>query len=185
MSGPPDVTQLLAAIRGGDRSSFEPLFRLVYEELYRRAHFQRRDGPATPTLNTTALVHEAYLKLAGAGNPDWEDRRHFFRVAARAMRQILVDAARRRAAGKRGGGGPVLDLDAAEIGADTQADEILALEEALSRLEGMNPRLARVVELRFFAGLTVEETAEAMETSERTVKRDWRLARAFLHQALT
>ncbi len=181
----PDVTRLLGAIRAGDPASFEALFRVVYDELHRRAHFELRDGPSAPTLSTTALVHEAYLKLTGTSDPDWENRRHFFRVAARAMRQIVVDAARRRMADKRGGGEAALDLDALEVGVESRADEFVALEEALSRLEDMNPRLGQVVELRFFAGLSVEETAEAMETSERTVKRDWRLARAFLHGALT
>ena len=159
------------------------LFEVVYEDLKRRAHAQL--SGATQTLDTTALVHEAYLKLSGSTQPDWADRQHFFRVAARAMRHIVIDRARSRLTAKRGGGQAPLDLDRVEIGADSAAEQMVALDDALSRLAGQDPRLAAVVELRFFGGLTVEETARSLDISERTVKRDWRLARAFLHDMLS
>ena len=161
----------------------EQLFEMVYADLKRRAHFQL--AGASPTLNTTALVHEAYLKLAGSSKQDWQDRQHFFRVAARAMRQILIDRARKQLSQKRGGGARAVDLDQLELGADSAAEKVVALDEALSRLGEQNARLAQVVELRFFGGLSVDETATTLEVSERTVKRDWRLARAFLQQALS
>lgn len=179
-----DVTLVLARMKDGDPAAKQELFRIAYDELHRRAHFQRSSNPASETVNTTVLVHEAYLKLAGSGSTDWESRGHFYRVAGRAMRQILIDQARRRLAKKRGEGGVNLDVDALEVGVDTDAEKLLALDQALSRLEGENARLAEVVELRFFSGLSVEETAAAMGVSERTVKRDWRLARAFLHGEL-
>ena len=179
-----DITLVLARMRDGDPEAKQQLFRIAYDELHRRAHFQRRTNPASETINTTALVHEAYLKLAGSAADDWESRRHFYRVAGRAMRQILIDQARRRLAKKRGDGQPLLDVDALELGVAADATRLLALDEALSRLEKENPRLAQVVELRFFSGLSIDETAEAAGISARTVKRDWRLARAFLHGEL-
>lgn len=179
----PSVTHLLAAVRNGEDGSFDRLFEVVYDDLKRRAHAQL--SGSTPTLNTTALVHEAYVKLAGAADPDWNDGQHFFRVAARAMRHILVDRARKHLARKRGGGRAPLDLDRLEIGVDTAADRLVSLDEALSRLAEQDGRLAEVVELRFFGGLSVEETARALGVSDRTVKRDWRLARAFLHERLS
>lgn len=179
-----DITRVLARLREGETEAQSELYRLAYAELHRRAHHQRRSGPASETFSTTVLVHEAFLKLAGSSSCDWEDRGHFFRVAGRAMRQILIDQARRRMAEKRGGGAPVLDIDGLDLGADTDAERLLALDEALSRLEEENERLAQVVELRFFGGLSVEETAAVMDVSERTVKRDWRVARAFLHGEL-
>ena len=182
MSNPQGVTELLAAVRDGQDGSFERLFEVVYEDLKRRAHFQL--GASSPTLNTTGLLHEAYLKLAGVETPDWNDRQHFFRVAARAMRQIVIDRARRHLAQKRGGGEAPLDLDAVQVAADDAADRMVALDDVLSRLAERDPRLAQVVELRFFGGLSVEETGETLGVSTRTVKRDWRLARAFLHDAL-
>lgn len=180
---PPSVTQLIAAVRAGETDAMDRLFEVVYEDLRRRAHAQL-SGSAR-TLDTTALVHEAYLKLSGSTRPDWADRQHFFRVAARAMRHIVIDRARGRLTAKRGGGMAPLDLDRIEVGADSAAEQMVALDEALSRLARQDARLAAVVELRFFGGLTVEETARSLDVSPRTVKRDWRLARAFLHELLT
>jgi RNA polymerase sigma factor (TIGR02999 family) len=179
-----DITRILAQVRAGDPDARDELFRIAYDELHRRAHFQRRSGPASETLNTTVLVHEAFLKLAGSTAASWDDRGHFYRVAARAMRQILIDQARRRLAKKRGEGAPVLDVDDFQVGVAVDASRLVALDEALSRLQQENRRLAEVVELRFFSGLSVDETASAMGVSERTVKRDWRLARAYLHGQL-
>ena len=179
-----EVTQLLIAIREGDRRALDRLFPIVYEELRSSAHRQLARGRPGDTLQTTALVHEAYLKLAGAQAPDWNDRCHFFAVAARAMRQIIVDYARAQAADKRGGGAPKLTLDEQRVAVEERAHELVALDRALTRLDALNDRLARVVELRFFGGLSVEETADVMKLSERTVKREWRKARAFLFDAL-
>jgi RNA polymerase sigma factor (TIGR02999 family) len=179
-----DITLILARVRAGDPAAQSDLFRVAYEELHRRAHFQRGSNPASDTISTTVLVHEAFLKLAGSSSSDWEDRRHFYRVAGRAMRQILIDQARRRLAKKRGDGAPVLDIDDVNVSVESDAARLLSLDEALSRLQEENERLAQVVELRFFSGLSVEETASVMGVSDRTVKRDWRLARAFLHAEL-
>lgn len=175
---------LLNGAREGDAHALDELFDIVYGELKRRAHYQR--AGAAPTLGTTALVHEVYLKLSGSGR-DWNDRTHFMRVAARAMRQILIDRARRRVAEKRGGGVRAVTLEEMAVAAespDGAADVLMALDEALVRLARQSERLAQVVELRFFGGLSVEETAEALGVSPRTVKRDWRLARAFLQDAM-
>ena len=186
MADSDDITQILAAVRDGDSEALDRLFEVVYQDLRHRAHLQR--AGASPTLNTTALVHEAYLKLAGAGNQDWNDRQHFFRVAARAMRQIVIDRARQHRTAKRGGGAAPVTLDELRLGdvdAASAAETFMALDAGLSRLADQSPRLAQVVELRFFGGLSVEDTAATLEMSTRTVKRDWRLARAFLHQALS
>jgi RNA polymerase sigma factor (TIGR02999 family) len=178
------ITQLLDAVRAGDRGSLDQLFTLVYNELRGQAHRHlQRAGPAR-TLNTTALVHEAYLKLAACEQPDWEHRRHFFCVAARAMRQIIIDRARRRVAQKREGRLERVDIDDRNLAVEEQAEDLLALDAALGRLEAQDARLGQTVELRFFAGLSVEDTARALHVSERTIKRDWRLARAFLHREL-
>ena len=179
-----EVTRLLASIRGGDRQAIRQLFPLVYAELRAAARRQLAAGRPGDTLQTTALVHEAYLKLAGAGRTDWNDRRHFLAVAGRAMRQIIVDYARAQAAQKRGGDAPRITLDEQHVAVEERAGEVVALDEALTELESLSERPARVVELRFFGGLSVEETAEVMQISERTVKREWRKARAFLFDAL-
>lgn len=185
MASEGEITRLLAELRGGDRAALNRLFPLVYEELRGRARRELRRRSPGETLNTTALVHEVYLKLADASPLALEDRRHFFALAARAMRQIVVDHARRALAQKRGGGARAVTLDAPELGVQpVQPAELLALDRALSELGELDERLARTVELRFFAGLSVEETAEAMDVSPRTVKRDWRKARAFLHHAI-
>ena len=181
MPGESDITSLLAALRDGDRSAMDRLFPLVYREFHGRAHQQLAHRRPGETLSTTALVHETYLKLAGSSRQSYEDRLHFFAVASRAMRQILVDYARRNAAEKRGSG-RAITLEPDAIGNPDRSDELLALDEALEQLQELDPRLVQTVELRFFGGLSVEETADTLGVSPRTVKRDWQRARAFLFQ---
>ena len=175
---PEAITRLLHRARDGDDEAFDALFGVVYDELRVLARALRRRG-ASETLNTTALVHEAYAKLTPSLNLSWKDRSHFFGVAARAMRQILVNAAEKRSAAKRGGGQAAISFDEEHHGS-ISPDTVLDLNDALTVLERSNPRQARVVECRFFAGLSVEETALALDVSEPTVKRDWRFARAWL-----
>jgi RNA polymerase sigma factor (TIGR02999 family) len=179
-----EITRLLHAFRGGEAGAAEQLFPLIYDEL--RLIARRRLGSRAPgqTLDTVGLVHEAYLRLFDQTALAWEDRAHFFAVVALAMRQIIVDHARRRLAQKRGGGQSPIDLEAAAVIAEHPPEEILALHEALERLQELDPRLARVVELRFFAGFTLEEIGEMQGVSPRTVKRDWRKARALLYESL-
>ena len=177
-----DVTRLLLAWREGDEQAPGELFTVLYQELRGLAHALLRRQQQPHSLPTTGLVHEAYLKLANRSRLDLRDRGHFLALAARAMRQVVVDHARRRAAGKRGVALVVLEEEKAGAGVPTV--DILALDEALSRLEGLEPRLSRIVDMRFFGGFSVEETASALNLSERTVKRDWQKARAFLHAEL-
>ena len=179
------VTRLLAALRRGDRGALDQLMPLVYRELHERAHRQLAAHRPGETLDTTALVNEAYLKLVDAASAGWQDRAHFFAVASKVMRQIIVDYARRSAAKKRGGrvGAPLLD-SREEIAAPVRAAELVELDEALKDLERLDERLSRIVELRFFGGLSVEEAAEVLDVSPRTVKRDWRKARALLYEAM-
>jgi RNA polymerase sigma factor (TIGR02999 family) len=179
-----EITTLLAAAGAGDRGASDRLFEAVYAELRRIARRQRAAAAPSATLSTTALVHEAYLKLSGEARWTVEDRRHFFALAARAMRHVLVDHVRRRGRLKRGGGALALELEAEEVAAPDRGEELVALDEALGRLESVEPELAQLVEWRFFAGLSVEEIAELVGVSDRTVKRRWRSARAFLYQDL-
>nr|QEO74115.1 extracytoplasmic-function sigma-70 factor [uncultured bacterium] len=184
-----EITSLLAAARQGDGSATHRLMTLVYDELRAMARRQLRYRRPDQTITTTALVHEAYIKLVDQNGATWQDRSHFFSVAALAMRHILVDSARRRVAKKRGGEDVRITLDefrlsGEETDAEARAVEVLAVDRALTSLAGLNERLSQLVELRFFAGMTEEETAQVMGTSERTVRRDWRKARAFLFQAL-
>ncbi len=174
-----DITDLLRVARAGDREALEAVFTRVYGELRELAHWVRR-GRAGETLSTTVLVHEAYLKLVPGAGLDVRDRRHFFAVAARAMRQVLVDAARRAGAAKRGGGAPLITLNAAADVAAMRPERLLALDEALARLAQLDERQSRVIEYRFFAGLSVEEVAQVLGVSAPTVKRDWRVARAWI-----
>lgn len=178
-----EITRLLAELREGEKGALDRLFPLVYDELRARAARERRRQSPGETLSTTALVHEVYLKFADAAALAVEDRRHFFALAARAMRQIVVDHARRRLAQKRGAGAQLVTLDPIDPAGSVDPADLLALDRALSELSQLDERLARTVELRFFAGLSVEETAETMAVSPRTVKRDWRKARAFLQRA--
>ena len=178
------ITNLLAAWRAGDPDAVHQLMPLVYNQLRAMAHRQfrgRRDG----TLQTTAIVHEAYLKLAGHSRLAVQDRHHFFALAAKAMRQLIVDNARKRLASKRGGQLHIVDVEDLEVPVATRAAEIVALDHALDGLAQLDESLSRLVELRFFAGLSVEETAGVLGCSPRTVKREWRKARALIHAALT
>lgn len=176
------LTTLLDAVRAGRPDAFERVFAQVYDELRRLAHVVR--GGRGATLNTTALVHEAYVKLAGADALAAENRLHFMRIAARAMRQVLVNAAERRTAAKRGGDQADITLDEAVKAGAVDAAGLLAVHEAVTRLETMDPRQAQVVECRYFAGLTIQETAGALGVSVPTVNREWRLARAWLAREL-
>lgn len=178
-----EITSLLAAMRAGDATAMDRLFPLVYREFHERAHRQLAHRRPGDTLSTTALVHETYLKLVGSSNQSYNDRIHFFAVASRAMRQILVDYARRASAHKRGSG-QVVTLESEAIGNPDRAEELVALDEGLEQLERLDPRLVRIVELRFFGGLSVEEAGVALGISPRTVKRDWQKARAFLYHAI-
>ena len=178
------ITELLLECRSDERAA-DRLFPLVYEELRRIAHRQLRRERTGHTLGTTALVNEAYLKLVDITRVEWRDRMHFLSMAARAMRRILVDYARQHCAERRGGGVAPLALDAgSEISVEAQADELLALDDALTRLGELSPRLVQVVEFRFFAGMSEEETAGALSLTTRTVRRDWVKARGWLRQAL-
>jgi RNA polymerase sigma factor (TIGR02999 family) len=179
-----EVTELLAAFRRGDREALDRLLPMVYRQLRRIAGHQMRGERAGHTLHPTALVHEAYLKLLGGVEVDFEDRAHFLGVAARAMREILVDAARRRQAQKRGGEWQRTTLDGEALGLEAPLVEVLDLDRALAGLERLESRLRQVVELRFFGGLTEEETAAALEVTARTVRRDWVKARAWLYKEL-
>ena len=175
-----DVTMLLAAWSSGDKSALDKMMPLVYAELHhiaRRAWSQQAHGN---TLQPTALINEAYLKLANAADASYQDRCHFFAVASKAMRQILVNHAKSRLTGKRGGGMANVSLDDVQPAVHQEAAEIVALHEALEALQAFDPRKSAVVEARYFGGLSIEETAEALGISEATVKRDWRLARSWL-----
>jgi len=178
------VTVLLQQAAAGDRQALDSLFDSIYGELNRLARIQRSRWTGDETLNTTALVHEAYFKLVGADPSGWNDRAHFFAVASRAMRQVLVRYAERRITAKRGGGAEVVPLDVANPVAPEVAEDILAMHEALDRLAELQERQSRVVEYRFFAGLSVQETAELLGLSPATVKRDWAVASAWLRREM-
>jgi RNA polymerase sigma factor (TIGR02999 family) len=180
-----DITQLLIEMRKDRDGAVQDLLPAVYAELRRMARSQlRRSGP-DPTLNTTALVHEAYLKLFDQTRVEWQDRKHFFSVAAIAMRHILVDASRRKGSKKRGGDYRKVDIEAGDLPSPEGNVDFLSLDRALRRLSEVDERLVRIVELRFFSGLSVEETADVLEINSRTVKRDWRKAKAFLYRSMT
>lgn len=175
-----DVTRLLAAARDGDRAAQDQLFSAVYGELRRLARRELARHQQHQTLSTTVLVHETYLRLARPGALGLADRAHLLNVAAKAMRQIVIDHARRRLADKRGGGVVPIDLEEARIPVEARAAELVALDAALDRLEVLDPTLSELVEARFFAGRTLEDIAETVGRSERSLKRDFRRARAFL-----
>ncbi len=179
-----DITRFLRAHGDGDKEAFGELFPIVYQDLRRIARRQLRKGRPGQTLNTTGLVHEAYLKLVDQTKASWQDRGHFFAISARAMRQIIVDYARQRLTAKRGKGQPHANIDDVQIAVEKQADWLLAMDEALTRLAELDERMAKVVECRFFAGLTEEETSEALGTSIRTVQRDWKRARGWLREEM-
>jgi RNA polymerase sigma-70 factor, ECF subfamily len=180
-----EVSRLLIAWREGERTALDELFPIVYRELRQIAHRQLRNERRGHTLNTTALVHEAYLKLVKFDRIEWKNRAQFFAIAARAMRRILVDYALSRKRQKRGGGEALLNLEDVVVMIDDRADEMVALNQALERLEAIDPRHTRVIECRIFAGMSVEETADALDLSPATVKRDWAVARAWLNRELS
>jgi RNA polymerase sigma factor (TIGR02999 family) len=180
-----DVSRILAAARGAGRQEvMERLLPVVYDELRALARAQLRRERPDHTLQPTALVHEAYLRLLAGVNLPWNDRQHFFRAAAEAMRRILIEHARKRGRVKRGGGQIRVDLSGVDLAGGPDPDQLLALDDAFRRLEQQDPEAADVVRLRFFAGLSVAETAHATGRSERTVKREWAFARAWLYDAL-
>ena len=185
MEHPPgEVTQLLVALRNGDRSAESRLLEVVYPELHRMAvRYMRRERP-DHTLQATALIHEAYVDLIRQPEKNWQNRAHFYGVAAQAMRRVLVDYARTRRAAKRGGRQQKVCLDDALLITGNPSDDLVALDEALSRLAQFDARLSRIVELRFFGGLNEEETAEVLGVSSRTVRRDWGVAKAWLYGQL-
>lgn len=182
---PSEVSLLLQGWRNGDRKALDALLPLVYKELHRLAHFQLRKERPNHTLQSAALVHEAYLRLVGLNPPQWESRTHFFAIAAQLMRQILVDYARRHRAAKRGGGAGNLSLDGAATLSSKKDVDVLSLDDALEALARIDPRQSRVVELRFFAGLSLEEISEVLEIAPATVQRDWTAARAWLHREIS
>ena len=179
-----DVTQLLHEFTAGEQEALEELLPLVYERLRHLARMQLSGERSDHTLRTTALVHEAYLKLVRHHDVDWQDRAHFFAVASRAMRQVLIEYARGKAAQKRGGGAHRLSLNEVTLRPEERADALVALDEALTRLKDVDERQSRVVEFRFFGGLSVEEAAVILDVSPSTVKRDWRTAKAWLYREM-
>lgn len=185
-----EITRLLLAHSEGDRAAFDAMVPLVYQRLRKIARGQIRRGGRGGTLATTGLVHEAYLELVGETDIAWQNRSHFYAICARAMRRIVVDYARRRTAQKRGAGQPGITLDPEKLlvagaeSAEGQAELVLAVDTALNRLAAFNERLERVVECRFFAGMTDDETAAALGSSVRTVQREWQRARAWLRKEL-
>ncbi len=179
------ITRILADYHGADRKeTLERILPLVYDELRALARAHLRHERPDHTLQATALVHEAYLRLLGGEHPPWNNRRHFFHAAGEAVRRILIEHARKRGRVKRGGKRVRVELRDANLATEQDLEELLALDDAFRRLEQQDPRAADVVRLRFFAGLSVEETAKALELSERTVKREWAFARAYLYAAL-
>jgi len=181
MQPPGDVTRLLIELRNGNREAESELMSLVYSELRRIASSCMRRERRDHTLQPTELVSEAYLRLVGQSDKDWQSRAHFYAVAAQVMRRVLVDYARARNAGKRGADVKKINIDDIQVAFDIRSEELLDLDEALSRLAEWDPRQSRVVELRMFGGLSEEEIADVLNVSSRTVKRDWRLARAWLY----
>jgi RNA polymerase sigma-70 factor, ECF subfamily len=183
-SSPQQISQLLAAWSNGDQAAGDQLMPMVYGELRRMARRYMAGQPHGHTLQTTALIHEAYLKLVGQEGKHWQNRAHFFGVAAQAMRHILVDYARGRQAAKRGGVVRAVSLSEAALVTSDQAGEMVALDEALHRMAELAPRQSRVVELRYFGGMSVDETADVLRVSPETVTRDWRMAKAWLLREL-
>ena len=184
MSGPPEVTQLLQAWGQGDEAARDELMSVVYQELHRLAHHYMKTESPGHTLQTSALVNEAFLRLVDQKNVKWQNRAHFFGIAAQLMRRILVDYARSRRYAKRGGGMRDLPLDDALMISQERNEEVVALDETLERLAEFDPRKSKIVEFRFFAGLSIEETAEVLAVSPGTVMRDWTLAKAWLRREI-
>jgi RNA polymerase sigma-70 factor (ECF subfamily) len=181
---PPDVTQLLIAWSNGDQAARDGLMAVVYEELHRLARrYMRRESPGH-TLQTSALVNEAFLRLVDQRNVHWQNRAHFFGIAAQMMRRVLVDYARGRSYAKRGGGARALSLDEGLIVSEERSAEVVAVHEALEELAKLDPRKSQIVELRFFGGLSIDETAEVLGVSPGTVARDWTMAKAWLRREI-
>jgi len=180
-----DVTQLLRAWSEGDAQALDQLTPLVYQELYRRARWHMAREHVGYTLQATALVNEVYVRMVDLRHVSWRDRAHFFAMSSRLIRQVLIDAARSRNALKRGGHSPHVAIDEALLVSEEPRADIIALDDALTRLAAIDPRKNQVVELRFFGGLDIEETAEILRVSPDTVKRDWKLAKAWLRRELT
>ena len=180
-----EITQLLAEWSDGNQSALDELYPLVYDELHRLARRYMSRERQDHTLQTTALINEAYVRLVDQRNVHWANRSHFFAISAQIMRRILIDHARRHAYAKRGGGARPVSLDEAATMTATAGAELIRLDEALKSLAEMDPRRCQVVELRYFGGLSNEEIAEVLQISENTVTRDWNMARAWLHQQLT
>ncbi len=179
-----DITQFLQEAAQGDTDAAERLWTAIYDQLRSIAHRELRRDPAGQSLNTTGLVHEAYFKFAPDAGMEWDNRRHFFATACRAMRQILVDRARYRNAQKRAGARDNVTFESAAVVAKQPSQDLVDLDEALTRLSTVNPRLCQVVECHFFGGLSFTETGEILGTSERTAERDWSRAKAYLHRFL-
>jgi len=184
-SKPHEITELLEQWSGGNQAALDQLYPLVYEELRRLARSYMRREPKGHTLQTTALINEAYVRLVDQQSVRWQNRSHFFAISAQIMRRILVDHARRHLQAKRGGGAKRISLDEVMIVAKERSEEVLMLDEALSNLARLDPRRSQVVELRYFAGLNNSEIASVLKISENTVMRDWNLARAWLYQQLS
>jgi RNA polymerase sigma factor (TIGR02999 family) len=182
--GESEVTRLLQAWHAGDQSAYRQLSAIVYDELRRQAAGLLRGERPGITLQATALVHEAFIRLPGAGQVSWEDRNHFLAIAARTMRRVLVDLVRAKATAKRGQRAEAVLLDSELVGEDRPLVDLIALDEALEGLAKFDPRKVKVIELRFFGGLTVEETADVLQVAPDTVARDWRLARTWLLRQL-
>lgn len=180
----PNITQILQKWSAGDEASLDTLVTLVYQELHRLAHRALAKNSGHNTIQTTALVHEAYLRLANVKEIDWQDRLHFFAVSANLMRNILVDFARNRASQKRGGAAPHVELDEALSFSPDKSGDLIALDEALTELTKLSQRQSRIVELKFFGGLTEEEIAQVLEISPATVSRDWKFARVWLYREI-
>jgi RNA polymerase sigma factor (TIGR02999 family) len=180
-----EVTQLLADWSDGDEGALDKLIPLVQPELHRLAHHYMSRERTGHTLQTTALLNEAYLQLVDDSTRNWQNRTHFMATAAQLMRRIMVDHARERCSLKRGGGALRVTLDDAALVTEKRSEELLALDEALERLAAQDPRKSRIVELRYFGGLTEEETAAFLKLSDRTVRREWRMARTWLYRALS
>ena len=179
-----DITDLLQRHRGGDRSAFDALVPLIYDRLRRIARRQLARVWSLDTLSPTSVVHEAYVQLSDEQRVDWQSRSHFFGISARVMRQIVVDYARRRQAAKRGGARPRVSVEVVDVPVENRIELVLAVDEILGMLESFNPRLARIVECRFFAGMTEAETADALQIPLRTMQREWMRARAWLVKEL-
>ena len=182
---PEEVSQLLQDWSNGDQAALDKVMPIVYQDLHRLAHHYMRKERPGHTLQTTALVNEAYLRLADYKKMRWQSRSHFFAVAAQVMRRILVEQARSKNFAKRGGGAQRISLDETAIVSAGRSEEVIAVDEALTDLESWDPRKGKIVELRFFGGLSIEETAEVLRVSPTTVQREWRSAKAWLYRAIS